>query len=244
MARRRPHSLDESAPSPATMMTRAFAPGAGGFRTALSPDTAVGARAMGDALVVIEITLVNGGIDNAAELVWVSDAGDEQKYTDIVARATVKQETFAGHRWMVRGLRSRQVLLRIEAQPHPALQQFQIDVDAEPPSADDDDAAAATEEDAQMDAVDTEANPAEEGAWIGGEGLCQFVRVPPRRGGPVVWRELDVDGNEAGRLTQLDARVDTRWLWWASSLYKRTMSMSADKEVRMLAPAPFGRARA
>ena len=49
--------------------------------------------------VTLDITLVNGGVDATAELLWVSDAGDEQKYCDVHERATVKQETFAGHRW-------------------------------------------------------------------------------------------------------------------------------------------------
>ena len=47
-----------------------------------------------------------------------------------------------------------------------------------------------------------------------------------------MWRELDVHGNEVGRLSQLEARVDTRWLWWAAALYRRVANMGHDKEVR------------
>ena len=67
---------------------------------------------MPDELVTLEITLDNGGPDTAAEIVWVSHDGDEQKYGEVRERATVKQETFAGHCWLVRGTRTRTVLLR------------------------------------------------------------------------------------------------------------------------------------
>ena len=87
---------------------------------------------MADNLVTLEITLENGGIDPSAALFWVADNGDEQRYTEIRERATVRQETFAGHRWLVRGTRSRQVLLRIVATDE-AVQQHRIDVDKQPP---------------------------------------------------------------------------------------------------------------
>ena len=54
----------------------------------------------------------------------------------------------------------------------------------------------------------------------------------PRRANDraVTWKELDADGNEVGRYTQLDARVDTRWVWWLGAIYKRLMSIGGETQ--------------
>lgn len=85
--------------------------------------------------VTLKITLANGGIDTACDLLWISDSGMEEWYDEIGGQATVTQETFAGHRWLVRGQRSQQVLLSIQAQASPPLQEHYIDVDAAVPNA-------------------------------------------------------------------------------------------------------------
>ena len=88
---------------------------------------------------------IHSAIDEAAELVWVSAEGvNEKKYGVILPRTTVKQETFAGHCWLVRGKRSQTVLLRITAS-EARVQKFDIDVDAPDEGEDGTDAAAAAD---------------------------------------------------------------------------------------------------
>ena len=183
-------------------------------------------------LVTLEVTLDNGGIDAAVDLVWASESGEEKKYAEIRQHATVRQESFAGHNWLVRGQRSRQVLLRMEAQAEPDVQQHRIDVDATPTQEQHEDADAT----AVAPAGNAEEAPEDAcGEWGSRDGTCKFVRVPRRDGSTqaTAWRELDADAREVGALRQIELRVDTRWLWWLESAYKRVASMSSEKEVRM-----------
>ena len=184
---------------------------------------------MAEPLVTLSITLANGGADAVAELVWVAANGDEQKYGEVRERATIKQETFAGHCWLLRGARTRQVLLRIEAQAQPAVQEHRIDADELPAAGD-----AAADGDDATDTPDAADGADVPGCWVGSGGTCKFVRVPQRAGAAraPTWHELDADGNVVGTLSQVDVRVDTRWLWWAGALYRRLATMSNDKEVR------------
>ena len=87
-------------------------------------------------MVTLEFEFASGGgVDNAASLMWVDDAGGEQRYMTIREHASASQETFAGHRWLVRGEQSGRVLLRAVAEAVPAVQRHRIDasqVDDEP----------------------------------------------------------------------------------------------------------------
>lgn len=183
-------------------------------------------------LVTLEVTLVDGGADASAELVWVSDAGDEQKYGDMRPGAMYRQETFPGHTWIVRGQRTRQVLLRIAAQENPPVQEHRVDVNSTPPPLDGDEADGSAGDDGSTAAGDDILTADAAGVWLGAHGMCKFVRVPPRPNsrGRVTWHEMDVDGNQVGTLQQLEARVDTRWLWWAESMYRRWTTMGHDNE--------------
>ena len=215
---------------------------------------------MAEALVTLKITLVGG--DEDASLFWCNEqSGEEQRYGDVIRYgAAASQETFAGHKWCVRGKTTGDALLRITAQAAPALQEHRIDAGGEDaefirpgrargerPSAaarqvrrrdvaaenggSDGDAHAADE--SEPDATtNAEATVAAEGVWLGDGGICRFERQPARGGfdDAIYWREVDVDGREVGRLRQVDARVDTQWLWWANAAYRRLAGMSHQTE--------------
>ena len=69
------------------------------------------------------------------------------------------------------------------------------------------------------------------GLWVGENNACRFERVPSQdTGGPAFWREQDLDGQVVGTLAQVDCRVETRWLWWASAAYRRAAGLSHEKE--------------
>jgi len=202
----------------------------------------------GPALVTLVVEFASGGgVDRVAALSWANENGEEQHYLDIQERATVRQETFPGHHWIVRGKRSHEVLLRIIAQPQPVEQHFRIDCDdpRRPPPGDgflpgnaastDDDHEVAddTANDAGVVGAHLEAEDEETGAgvWLGKDGLHRFERVPrPAGSRRVEWKEVDVAGTEVARLWQVEARVTTRWMWWLSDAWKAATSMGHDKE--------------
>ena len=107
---------------------------------------------MADNLVQLEISFASGGVDESAKLCWKNDAGAEQEYAVVQLRATVQQETFPGHRWVLRGQQSGNVLWEGVAAAAPAVQAHIVHVRAR---AGDDEAAAAG----------------------GGVGLCVFLAV-------------------------------------------------------------------
>lgn len=179
-------------------------------------------------LVTLTFDFVSGnGVDRSASLYYLNDANEEQRYGEVHEHGTISQETFAGHRWIVRGNQSGAALLRVRAAAEPATQHFQIEAAAGAGDGFDDEdeqPAGGPEEDAAEGA----------GAWVATEGLSRFERVPrtaqTRR---TQWRELDVSGNEVARLSQLEARVDTRWLWWLSAAFTALSSMSHDRQYLM-----------
>jgi hypothetical protein len=84
------------------------------------------------ALVTLEITLVSGGEDDSASLLYLPDGGGEpQHYTDFFRGGMCSQQSFVGHSWVVRGKTTGRDLLRIEAQAQPDTQTFRIDLDGE-----------------------------------------------------------------------------------------------------------------
>ena len=126
---------------------------------------------------------------------------------------------------------ARQVLLRIVATQE-AVQQHRIDVDEQPPPPQEDDAAGENNDNnAAVPPAPEESEEEAIGEWVGEGGASRFVREPRRANDrAVTWKELDADGNEVGRYTQLDARVDTRWVWWLGALYKRLMSIGGETQ--------------
>ena len=179
-------------------------------------------------LVQLEISFASGGVDESAKLCWKNDAGAEQEYAVVQLRATVQQETFPGHRWVLRGQQSGNVLWEGVAAAAPAVQAHIVHVRAR---AGDDEAAAAGGEAAEAggegaavgadaSAVDGAAEPI--GVWKSEDGLHTFERLPGvGRDGEVLWRQVDSVGREVARLEQLETRVDTRWLWWTDAILLR-----------------------
>ena len=84
-----------------------------------------------DDLIKLEFSFVSGGADRVAGLFWVNENGDEQKYADVHERGMLTQETFAGHRWVLKGARTNDVLLEVVAAAEPPVQSFRIDIDGE-----------------------------------------------------------------------------------------------------------------
>lgn len=189
-------------------------------------------------MVTLEISLASGGADDSAKLCWKNDEGAEQQYAQVQLRATVKQETFPGHRWLLRGEQTGKVLWEGVAAARPAVQPIVVHVRER--AGDDNDEgegeeaeAAPREGEGEATAPDdgADADAAPTGIWTGADGLHRFERLPRAgRDGEVVWRQLDSAGREVARLEQLEARVDTRWLWWTTAMFAKFTGMSGDTE--------------
>ena len=217
-------------------------------------------------LVTLEITFGTGVPvrDDAAELVWVADNGDETRYTEVARGATVTQETYPGHRWLLRGTASRTVLLEMQAQRAPALQRHAVPppraldqrgvtdptdggADTAMPSVPAGEAASVgAESNAVAGETRTESiagaaaggidapGEADEagGAWVSTEvgETHRFERLAQRLNGEVVWVEKGEGGATIAQLVQLEAHVNTRWLWWASDIFQRLSGMDQGQE--------------
>lgn len=178
-------------------------------------------------MVTLEISLASGGADDSAKLCWKNDEGAEQQYAQVQLRATVKQETFPGHRWLLRGEQTGKVLWEGVAAARPAVQPIVVHVreragdDNDEGEGEEAEAAPREGEEGEATAPDdgADADAAPTGIWTGADGLHRFERLPRAgRDGEVVWRQLDSAGREVARLEQLEARVDTRWLWWTTAI--------------------------
>ena len=181
--------------------------------------------------VTLVIEFVSGGaVDRAARLLWVNDADEERAYLDIQERATIRQETFPGHRWLVRGQSSNNVLLRMTAN-HNAEQRFRIDGDA----ADEVRNALCDAPNIDPAAGEFQAEDVPAGTWVAVSGQARFERVArPAGSRRIEWRELDSAGVETGRLHQVEVHVQTRWLWWLSAAWRRVQSASRGHESLIL----------
>lgn len=188
---------------------------------------------MGD-LVTLEISFVSGGgRDEAAEIFWVADNGNgaETRYAEVAQGQTISQKTFPGHCWLLRGKASGEVLGRVVAQDRPAIQRHSIDARrglSPAPAAGD---VMPQDEDDGIAEVELPGG----GVWISTDEFGdhhQFERRPyrPLRNDPVAWVEKNSSGQEVAQLVQLEARVDTRWLWWASDMFKRWVGMDYGQE--------------
>ena len=187
---------------------------------------------MGD-LVTLSIEFVDGGgVDRSAGLYWLSDAGEEQHYVDIQEHATVRQETFPGHCWLVRGTRSHEILLRVEAADQPNVQHHVIRQQPRHDTTDDESeggTAEAVERSEDVTNEDTETS----GTWIGHQDGIEhrFVRQPHRRGTQqITWHEIGPDGEVVAECAQMEVRVLTKWLWWLHAVYEKFATMSHDRE--------------
>ena len=183
---------------------------------------------MPDDLVTLEIQFAAGGDDEAAKLCWVADGGAEQQYSEVRVRASISQETFPGHRWVLRGTTTNRVIWDCTAAAAPAVQVHTVRVR---PGA----AAEGAEPGALPDAAEAEAPVEEaevEGVWQDTAGLHRFERLPGRgRDGQILWRQVDASRRETARLEQLEARVDTRWLWWTRAILSRlTPHVTGERE--------------
>ena len=190
----------------------------------------LGIAAMGDTVTLVIEFVSGGAVDRAARLLWVNDADEERAYLDIQERATIRQETFPGHRWLVRGQSSNNVLLRMTAN-HNAEQRFRIDGDA----ADEVRNALCDAPNIDPAAGEFQAEDVPAGTWVAVSGQARFERVArPAGSRRIEWRELDSAGVETGRLHQVEVHVQTRWLWWLSAAWRRVQSASRGHESLIL----------
>ena len=197
--------------------------GAGGGGAAMVP-------AVVDTVTLVIEFVSGGAVDRAARLLWVNDADEERAYLDIQERATIRQETFPGHRWLVRGQSSNNVLLRMTAN-HNAEQRFRIDGDA----ADEVRNALCDAPNIDPAAGEFQAEDVPAGTWVAVSGQARFERVArPAGSRRIEWRELDSAGVETGRLHQVEVHVQTRWLWWLSAAWRRVQSASRGHESLIL----------
>lgn len=187
-------------------------------------------------LVTLQFHLRAAEGDTSATLYYVSADGEEHRYAEIAVGGSHSQDTYAGHKWLLRGKETGTALATIEAAAQPSLQNITIDGAAiegaaDPTGAPPAGAAAGgfgllSVEEAEAEAVDAAA-----GAWLSANGAHRFERVARAAGQPrsrVLWRELGPDGAELGQYVQLAARVDTRWLWWASVIWRILREMSGE----------------
>ena len=179
---------------------------------------------MAGGLVTLEIEFAAEAqfADGEASLFWVNDADEEQHYRDFSRGDTVTQETFAGHQWAVRGKPSSELLLRVWARPGPPVQRHSLAYagGGGPPSPNQ----------PPPDVPADVAPPDGTGRWVGSGGVCRFERVADGDAGGVRWIEYDADANVAGTFEQLDARVETRWLWWAAAAWAQVANVSHERE--------------
>ena len=87
-----------------------------------------GEPSVGNSRVTFEISFASGGADDSATLCWKSDEGAEQQYAQVQLRATVRQETFPGHRWLLRGEQTGNVLWEGVAAGRPMVQPIVVHV--------------------------------------------------------------------------------------------------------------------
>ena len=163
-------------------------------------------------MVTLEISFASGGADDSAKLYRKNDEGAEQQYAQVELRGTVRQETFPGHRWLLRGAQTGNVLWEGVAAARPAVQPIVVHLRER--AGDDEGEGEAAEAEAEAESEAPGGASAPTGIWEGADGLYRFERLARAgRDGEVVWRQLDLSGQEVARLEQLEARVDTRWLW-------------------------------
>ena len=62
----------------------------------------------------------NWYLEGEADLLWVDDAGAETHYDQLVQGKSLQRETYAGHRWIVRGRSSREPLANVVAVAQPS----------------------------------------------------------------------------------------------------------------------------
>eukprot|EP00316_Scyphosphaera_apsteinii_P024534 CAMPEP_0119324620 /NCGR_PEP_ID=MMETSP1333-20130426/63747_1 /TAXON_ID=418940 /ORGANISM="Scyphosphaera apsteinii, Strain RCC1455" /LENGTH=316 /DNA_ID=CAMNT_0007332375 /DNA_START=119 /DNA_END=1069 /DNA_ORIENTATION=+ len=171
-------------------------------------------------MITLNIHFDSSNEGTHATLFWLAADGQESRYTDIRAGASVQQETFAGHRWVIRNSTG-DVLMQIEAAAQPTLQQYTVHEGTA--------VGAATEQPDGFFAEDEDAGVVAS-AWVSEDGV-KFERLPRIPGRQVIiWRHVDNQGTELGQYEQLEVRNDTHWFWWANPLFSRLRSMSGDRE--------------
>ena len=130
-------------------------------------------------LVTLEISFASGGADVSAKLCWKNDEGAEQEYARVQLRARVTQETFPGHRWLLRGEQTGTVLWEGVAAARPAVQPIVVHFRERAVSDDDEGDGEAAEGDGEAATADGDgADAAPTGVWTGADGLHRFERLP------------------------------------------------------------------
>jgi hypothetical protein len=160
---------------------------------------------------------------DAAGIFWVSPAsGNEQPYADMNPGESRQQETFAGHQWVVRSRASGRLLARVLATA--AAEQTCI-IDA---------ASATANEDITAE-MDDERPDEAVGRWVGSHGTHRFERARRTDGERrTLWRELDVQGEQAALLQQTMVAADTRWLWWLAGAFSLLAGISSERQYLLL----------
>jgi hypothetical protein len=160
---------------------------------------------------MISLTIHLDGPAETATLFWLAPGGAETRYADLQRGGFVRQETFAGHTWVVRDKATGAELLRLTAAAAPAEQEHRVDattvgtvVGAAPPAA---------AEPEGVDAAAGDPDPDEDPALAGGawaSDLYRFERVGRvrgRHGHSTVWREMEAEGREVARHVQVGSQV-------------------------------------
>ena len=193
--------------------------------------------------VSLHVHLVATSEDDEANLLWVSDDGVEHQYQAVQVGRAVEQETFPGHKWVLRGTQSGRNLLIIVAEQGPRMQRHVVDERIEPPQYRDENVGqtvAATGRTAQdaagsADVLDTdEAEEEAGGMWESSEG-SRFQRVRRMAGGSrsIVWNEVSVDGNTIATHEQVEIACPTQWFWWSTDLFSKIRNMNGEREQMM-----------
>ncbi|KAL1525732.1 hypothetical protein AB1Y20_020576 [Prymnesium parvum] len=180
-------------------------------------------------MVTLQLSF-HSDVDEAAALIWVADNGNgaETQYLELARGASVRQATYPGHCWLLRGKTSRQVIGRVVAQEHPAVQQHVLGVQAGAAAPADADPASASSVHSSDGAPQLSG-----GVWVSTDDESiqhRFERLPSSPLAPAEWVEKDASGAEIGQLVQLDAVVHTRWLWWTTAIFKRWLRMDHGQE--------------
>jgi hypothetical protein len=158
---------------------------------------------------MITLTIHLDGPAEEATLFWLAPDGGEARYADMRRGSSVRQETFAGHTWIVRDKATGDELMRLTASAAPAEQAHRIDAGTVGTIIGPARPAAAEPAGPEVEAAAGDSEPDEEPARAGGVWASdayrfeRVTRVRGRRMQPTIWRELNEEGQEVARHVQV-----------------------------------------